>query len=48
MLELACNAGLREKMGERSYEKIKDHTPERWAQDFERIVRTLLTKEDSN
>jgi glycosyltransferase involved in cell wall biosynthesis len=44
MLELACNAGLREKMGERSYEKIKDHTPDKWALDFERIIESLLAR----
>lgn len=48
MLELAHNVELRDKMGKRSYEKITDHTPDKWAQSFERIVRTLLTKEDSN
>jgi len=42
MLELAGDPALRRRMGEHSYEKIKDHTPERWARDFERIVDRLL------
>lgn len=42
MLELAGDPALRRRMGERSYEKIKDHTPARWAKDFERIVQRLL------
>lgn len=42
MLELTRNAELRDKMGERSYQKIKNHTPEKWAQDFESIVFKLL------
>jgi hypothetical protein len=46
MLELARDPYLRCQMGERSYEKIKDHTPERWAEDFERIVLTLLEKKE--
>ncbi len=44
MLELARNPDLRRKMGVRSYEKIKDHTPERWAEDFESIVFKLMGK----
>jgi len=48
MLELARNPDLCRKMGARSYEKIKDHTPERWAEDFERIVHVLLVNEDQN
>ncbi len=42
MLKLACNPDLRRKMGARSYEKIKDHTPERWAEDFESIAFKLM------
>ena len=42
MLCLAGDAGLRRRMGERSYEKIDGHTPEKWAEDFERIVFSLL------
>lgn len=44
MLELARDPDLRMRMGGRSYEKIKDHTPERWAEDFERIVFSLLER----
>ncbi len=42
MLELAHDAALRERMGHRSTEKIADHTPERWAKDFEQIVFSIL------
>ena len=42
MLELTRNAELRDKMGKSSYEKIKDHTPDKWARDFEGIVESLL------
>lgn len=44
MLHLARNPGLCRGMGERSYEKIKGHTPERWAEDFEGIVHALLSR----
>ena len=42
MLRLAQDGALRERMGLISADKIKAHTPERWAEDFERIVQTLL------
>lgn len=42
MLHLAHNPALRERMGHVSAEKIAGHTPERWAEDFEHIVRSLL------
>jgi glycosyltransferase involved in cell wall biosynthesis len=42
MLELATDGGLRSRLGKVSAEKIRDHTPERWAEDFERIVYTML------
>jgi glycosyltransferase involved in cell wall biosynthesis len=44
MLELAQNAELRREMGARSFEKIKNHTPEKWAEDFERIVYEIVGK----
>ena len=44
MLELTRNAELRDKMGKSSYEKIKDHTPDKWARDFERIMESLLAR----
>lgn len=43
MLELERDSQLRETMGRRSYEKIKDRTPEKWACDFERIVLSFVT-----
>ena len=42
MLHLARDPALRERMGRASAEKIAGHTPARWAEDFEHIVRTLL------
>ena len=42
MLHLAQDPALRARMGKASAEKIRGHTPERWAQDFERIVFALL------
>jgi glycosyltransferase involved in cell wall biosynthesis len=42
MLALAKNRELRLLMGKVSAEKIRHHTPERWAEDFDRIVRTML------
>lgn len=45
MLKLAQNKALRECMGRLSAEKIRCHTPERWAEDFEGIVWSLLPKE---
>jgi glycosyltransferase involved in cell wall biosynthesis len=44
MLELAQDPALRDRMGQASAKKIKDHTPQRWAEDFEGIVRFLITK----
>lgn len=46
MLKLAGDPALRQRMGEQSYEKIKDHTPERWAKDFECIVQRLLAGDE--
>ena len=45
MRTLAQDAALRERMGAVSAQKIQGHTPEQWAEDFERIVRRLLDKE---
>lgn len=42
MLQLARDPALRERMGHASAGKIAGHTPERWAEDFEHIVQTLL------
>lgn len=42
MRTLADDAALRERMGAVSAQKIRGHTPEQWAKDFERIVHTLL------
>ena len=42
MLELAQDVTLRVGMGRRSTVKIAGHTPERWAEDFERIVFSIL------
>ncbi|WP_168708939.1 glycosyltransferase family 4 protein [Metallibacterium scheffleri] len=44
MLTLAQDGALRERMGKTSSDKIKGHTPERWAEDFERIVHTVFEK----
>jgi len=45
MLELGENLDLRLRMGKVSSERIRDHTPEQWAEDFEEIVNTLLERE---
>ncbi|GMV68719.1 MAG: hypothetical protein AMXMBFR76_11580 [Pseudomonadota bacterium] len=45
MCTLAEDAALRERMGAVSAQKIQGHTPEKWAEDFERIVHALLAKE---
>ncbi|EQD46609.1 Glycosyl transferase, group 1 domain protein, partial [mine drainage metagenome] len=45
MLTLAQDGALRARMGNISAEKIKGHTPEKWAGDFERIVAQMLRKE---
>ncbi len=42
MLLLARDTELRRHMGGRSLDKIKGHTPEKWAEDFEKIVHHLL------
>ena len=42
MLYLSREPQLREQMGKASAEKIAGHTPKRWAQDFEKIISTLL------
>jgi len=42
MLYLSREPELRQRMGEESAKKIAGHTPERWAEDFERIVMKLL------
>lgn len=47
MLTLVQDAALRERMGEASAAKIKNHTPERWAADFEYIVQALTLKSAS-
>ena len=44
MLHLAQDAELRTRMGQVSADKIQGHTPEKWAEDFERIVEQLLRK----
>lgn len=42
MLALAQDSALRMRMGKVSAQKIQGHTPEKWAEDFERIVQALL------
>ncbi|MDN5881380.1 MAG: glycosyltransferase [Nitrosospira sp.] len=42
MLKLSHDANLREIMGARSYEKVKNHTPDQWARDFEKLVKWVL------
>lgn len=44
MLKLSHDAKLRKRMAQASAEKIKGHTPEKWAADFEHIVATLLAE----
>lgn len=44
MSQFVHNPELCDRMGKISYEKIKDHTPARWAEDFERIVDCILKK----
>lgn len=43
MLKLARHPDMRERMGMASAEKVQGHAPEKWAEDFERIVSYLLT-----
>jgi glycosyltransferase involved in cell wall biosynthesis len=42
MLLLASDARLRHRMGEQSRAVVADHTPERWAENFEGLVHSLL------
>lgn len=44
MKRLAGDHELRTRMGRISAEKIKGHTPERWAEDFERAVDQILLR----
>jgi len=44
MLLLAGNPELRARMGEISAKRISSHTPEHWAEDFERMVFELLER----
>lgn len=44
MLKLAKNSDLRRRMGSNSAKKINDHTPEKWADDFEKIVFSMMNK----
>ncbi len=44
MLYLANNQELCKRMGRVSEEKIAGQTPEQWAEDFEEIVRDLITR----
>ncbi|MBE3557386.1 MAG: glycosyltransferase [Firmicutes bacterium] len=44
MLTLTQDPVLRARMGQVSAQKIEGHTPEKWAEDFERIVDILLNK----
>lgn len=44
MRTLAENESLRQEMGQRSAAMIADHTPEKWAEEFERIVSVLLDR----
>lgn len=42
MVELTLDGELRERMGKASSVKISDHTPERWAAEFESMVLALV------
>ena len=42
MLKLVKNSNLRRHMGSVSAEKIAGHIPEKWAEDFERIVFSII------
>lgn len=44
MLELERDPLLRRRMGKVSAKKIQAHTPEKWAEDFENIVKTVLSR----
>jgi glycosyltransferase involved in cell wall biosynthesis len=45
MLQLARDPNLRERMGKISAKKIAGRTPERWAEDFEQIVDSIVNRE---
>jgi len=45
MLILANDSKLRTHMGQASVEKIRNHTPEKWAEDFERMVHNITESE---
>ena len=44
IVQQAPGQDLGRRMGEQSYEKVKYHTPEEWAKDFESIVLKLANK----
>lgn len=44
MLRLAKDSALRTEMGRISAEKVRGRTPDKWAEDFERIVWTMLNQ----
>ena len=44
MLHLANNHRLPERLGNLSAKKIQGHTLDRWAEDFEEIVQTLVSR----
>jgi glycosyltransferase involved in cell wall biosynthesis len=44
MLKLARDTNLRRSMGNVSAKKILGHTPEKWAEDFEKIVFSMLAR----
>jgi len=44
MLRLAQDPGLRQRMGESSMLKVQDRSPEKWAEDFERMVFAILDR----
>lgn len=48
MLALADDPALRTRMSKISAEKIQGHTPEKWAEDFENIVWSLLRETKPN
>lgn len=44
MLKLANDAFLRKDMGQKSRQLVVNHTPERWAEDFEKMIFSLVHK----
>ena len=44
MLKLANDAVLRKDMGQKSRQLVVNHTPERWAEDFEKMIFSLVHK----